>query len=74
VAGVPLGDVLVKDIKAVNISGSDCLTASLLITGVDGAYIRVGGREGVQKVLATTVTMSRITYYCIVIRTLCHII
>ena len=26
-----------KDVKAVNVSGSDCLTASLLITGVDGA-------------------------------------
>ena len=38
VAGVPLGDVLVKDVQAVNISGSDCLTASLWITGVDGAY------------------------------------
>ena len=36
VAGVPLGDVLVNDVKAVNISGSDCLTASLWITGVDG--------------------------------------
>ena len=35
-AGVPLGDVLVNDVTAVNISGSDCLTASLWITGVDG--------------------------------------
>ena len=35
-AGVPLGDVLVNDVIAVNISGSDCLTASLWITGVDG--------------------------------------
>ena len=35
-AGVPLGDVLVNDIQAVNISGHDCLTASLWITGVDG--------------------------------------
>ena len=35
-AGVPLGDVLVSDVQAVNISGHDCLTASLWITGVDG--------------------------------------
>ena len=38
-AGVPLGDVLVSDVRAVNISGSDCLTASLWITGVDGKCI-----------------------------------
>ena len=37
-AGVPLGDVLVNDVQAVNISGSDCLTASLWITGVDGMW------------------------------------
>ena len=37
-AGVPLGDVLVNDVQAVNISGSDCLTASLWITGVDGVF------------------------------------
>ena len=37
-AGVPLGDVLVNDVKAVNISGSDCLTASIWVTGVDGMY------------------------------------
>ena len=36
-AGVPLGDVLVKDVQAVNISGNDCLTASLWITGENGA-------------------------------------
>ena len=36
VAGVPLGNVLVNDVTTVNISGSDCLTASLWITGVDG--------------------------------------
>ena len=36
-AGVPLGDVLVNDVQTVKISGSDCLTASLWITGVDGA-------------------------------------
>ena len=35
-AGVPLGNVLVNDVQAVNISGSDCLTASLWITGVNG--------------------------------------
>ena len=35
-AGVPLGDVLVNNIQAVNISGNDCLTVSLWITGVDG--------------------------------------
>ena len=40
-AGVPLGDVLVSDVRAVNISGHDCLTASLRITGVDGRCIRV---------------------------------
>ena len=39
-AGVPLGDVLVNDVRAVNISGQDCLTASLWITGVDGMYGR----------------------------------
>ena len=44
-AGVPLGDVLVKDVKAMNISGSDCLTASLWITGVDGAQGEEGARE-----------------------------
>ena len=38
-AGVPLGDVLVNDVKAVNISGSDCLTASIWVTGVDGMYV-----------------------------------
>ena len=37
-AGVPLGDVLVNNIQAVNISGNDCLTAILWITGVDGVY------------------------------------
>ena len=37
-AGVPLGDVLVNDVIAVNISGNDCLTAILWITGVDGVY------------------------------------
>ena len=37
-AGVPLGDVLVNDVQAVNINGSDCLTASLWITGVDGMW------------------------------------
>ena len=36
-AGVPLGDVLVNGVQAVNISGSNCLTASLWITGVNGA-------------------------------------
>ena len=36
-AGVPLGDVLVNDVQAVNISGKECLTASLWITGVNGA-------------------------------------
>ena len=37
-AGVPLGDVLVSDVQAVNISGHYCLTASIRVTGVDGAY------------------------------------
>ena len=41
-AGVPLGDVLVNDVQAVNMSGSDCLTASLWITGVNGAYLQLG--------------------------------
>ena len=36
VAGVPLGDVLVIDVQAVNISGHYCLTALLWVTGVDG--------------------------------------
>ena len=36
-AEVPLGNVLVNNVEAVNISGSDCLTASLWITGVNGA-------------------------------------
>lgn len=38
VAGIPLGDVLVKDVQAVNISGNECLTASLWIAGVNGIY------------------------------------
>ena len=38
-AGVPLGHVLVSDVRAVNISGSDCLTALLWITGVDGVCV-----------------------------------
>ena len=37
-AGVPLGDVLVSDVQAVNIGGHYCLTASLWVTGVDGTY------------------------------------
>ena len=35
-AEVPLGDVIVNDVKAVNISGNDCLTATIWVTGVDG--------------------------------------
>ena len=35
-AGVPLGDVLVYNVQVMNISGSDCLTASIWITGVNG--------------------------------------
>ena len=38
VAEVPLGDVLVSDVQAVNISGHYCLTASIRVTGVDGMY------------------------------------
>ena len=38
-AGVPLGDVLVNDIQTVNISGHDCLTASIRVTGVDGVCV-----------------------------------
>ena len=38
VAGVPLGDVLVNDVKAVNISGNECLTTSIRVTGVDGMH------------------------------------
>ena len=38
VAGVPLGDVLVNDVKAVNISGNECLTTSIKVTGVDGMH------------------------------------
>ena len=42
-AEVPEGDVLVNDVQAVNISGSDCLTASLWITGLNGVcnYMKV---------------------------------
>ena len=40
-AGVPLGDVLVNDVRVVNISGHDCLSVSLWITGVDGMCICV---------------------------------
>ena len=36
VAGVPLGDVLVSDVQAVNFGGHYCLTASIRVTGVDG--------------------------------------
>ena len=39
VAAVPLGDVLVNDVQATNIIGSDCLTASIWVTGVDGMYV-----------------------------------
>ena len=39
IAGVPLGDVLVNDVRVMNISGHDCLTASLWVTGVDGMCI-----------------------------------
>ena len=46
-AWVPLGDVLVNDVQAVNISGSDCLTASIRVTGVDGMSVVCGwGRGG----------------------------
>ena len=38
VAGVPLGDVLVNDVQQENISGSDCLTASIRVTGMDGMF------------------------------------
>ena len=44
-AEVPLGDVLVNDVQAVNISENDCLTASLWITGVDGVCVGGGGEE-----------------------------
>ena len=40
-AGVPLGNVLVNDVQATNINGSDCLTASIWVTGVDGMYVDV---------------------------------
>ena len=43
-AEVPLGNVLVNDVQAVNISENDCLTASLWITGVDGVCVG-GGRK-----------------------------
>ena len=39
VAEVTLGDVLVNDVQAANISGSDCLTASIWVTGVNGTYV-----------------------------------
>ena len=38
VAGVPLGDVLVNDVKAMNFSGNDCLSTSIRVTGVDGMH------------------------------------
>ena len=37
-AGVPLGDVLVNDVQEEKINGNDCLTASLWITGQNGAW------------------------------------
>lgn len=40
VAGVPLGDVLVNDVQKENISGSDCLTASIMVTGMDGIWFK----------------------------------
>ena len=36
---------MVNDVQAVNISGQDCLTASLWITGVDGTYVCAQARE-----------------------------
>ena len=56
-AGVPLGDVLVNDVKAVNISGSDCLTASIWVTGVDGMYVDVTCTSGLSPEV-TRVTVS----------------
>ena len=38
-AEVPLGDVIVNDVQAVNISGNECLTASLWITGGNGVCV-----------------------------------
>ena len=35
-AGVPLGDVLVYDAQAVNMSGNACITVTMRFTGVDG--------------------------------------
>ena len=37
-AGVPLGDVLVYDAQAVNISGNACITVTMRFTGVDGKH------------------------------------
>ena len=45
-AGVPLGDVLVNDVQAVNISGSYCLTVSIRVTGVDGMSVVCVGDGG----------------------------
>ena len=38
-ANVSNGDVLVNDVKGETISGHDCLTASLWITGINGNII-----------------------------------
>ena len=38
-ANVSSGDVLVNDVKGETISGHDCLTASLWITGINGNII-----------------------------------
>ena len=37
-AGVPFEDMLVHNIQEANIKGRDCLTASLWITGENGAW------------------------------------
>lgn len=40
-AEVPLGNVIVIDVKAVN--GSDCLIVSLWITGMNGTLLQILG-------------------------------
>ena len=52
-AGVPLGDVLVNDVQTANISGHNCLTASIRVTGVDGMCGEDGGMRRVKRLYNT---------------------
>ena len=52
-----------NDVQVVNINGSDCLTASLWITGVDGAYIYSKG-NGKAKESQNVLHALRFPGYC----------